>query len=127
MIDIAGGRRSLTASWWLLVPAFAVLVVRLSYERACASPYELLPAVMSKAQSALPIAVLYLGAHVWAGGAYLLTVRETGSLLPSIAAARRIWGTQWPKIVFTVAVLALEYLPISLWRLVGKTVLPCGR
>jgi hypothetical protein len=115
----------LLRAWWPIVPVFALLVVRLVYERACASPYELLPDVTSNSLYAWPLAMLYLGVHCWALTAYLVTAGGAGTLLPGLSAARATWGSHWPKIVFTVAVLALEYSPIPFWRLVGQTVLQC--
>lgn len=113
-------------AWWVLVPAFAVLVIRLVYERGCAAPYELLPQLTTNALLAWPLASMYLAVHCWAVAAYLITVQATGTLLPSRAAAKSIWGSYWPMVLFTIAILALEYSPIPFWRWVGRSVAQCG-
>ena len=118
-------RSWLVLAWWPIVPVFALLVARLVFERACASPYELLPDVTSNSLFAWPLAILYLGVHCWALTAYLVTAGATGTLVPGLTAARSTWGSHWPKIVFIAAVLALEYSPIPFWRLIGQTVLHC--
>jgi hypothetical protein len=115
----------LTRVWWALVPPFGVLVVRLVYERGCRSPYELLATITSNSLYAWPLAILYLGVHCWVAAAYLMTVERTGTLMPSVSAWRTVWGRDWPKIVFTAAVIVVEYWPIPFWRLVGQRVLGC--
>ena len=111
--------------WWVLVPAFAVLVVRLVYERACRSPYELLGSVMSSSLYAWPLAILYLAAHCWAAAVYMITVERSGTLLPPVSAWRTVWGRDWPKIFLTALVIIVEYWPIQFWRIVGRSVLGC--
>jgi hypothetical protein len=111
--------------WWVLVPPFAVLVVRLMYERACRSPYELLGNIMSNSIYAWPLAILYLGVHCWAAAAYVITVERSGTLAPAVAGWRIVWGRDWPKILLTALVIVVEYWPVQFWRIVGRTVLGC--
>ncbi|MBK5296294.1 MAG: hypothetical protein JJE40_03985, partial [Vicinamibacteria bacterium] len=70
-------------------------------------------------------AILYLGAHCWAVGAYLVTVEHAASLLPSSRAVKAFWGRHWPKVVVTAAIVAVEHAPMTLWRAVGHF-LNCG-
>jgi hypothetical protein len=51
-------KRWLDRSWWLLFPAFTALTIRLGVERACAQPYDLLPAVTSNPAWAWPLALV---------------------------------------------------------------------
>ena len=113
-------------SWWFVVPPIGALAVRLAFERACESPYELAAALMSRSRPALLVALLYLGAHVWAVVAYLLTIERTRTLVPSLGAVRRLWGSDVIKLAIAAAVLALEHAPVRLWRLLGRAVLGCG-
>jgi hypothetical protein len=111
--------------WWVLLPAFAVLVVRLLYERSCRAPHELLPEITSSSLLAWPVAMLYLGVHCWTATAYLVTVEQTGTLVPGAAAWKSVWGSDWPKIVFTAVVLGLEHSPVPFWTFVGHGVFGC--
>jgi hypothetical protein len=110
----------LARGWWLLMPPFALLVARLTVERACAAPYELLPTTTSVPLLAWMLAGLYVGAHAWMAAAYLLTVERTGALIPTISAVRAAWRGQAVKLLLAAAVLATEYAPIPMWRAVGQ-------
>ena len=118
-------RSWLAGIWWIVTPPFAVLVGWLAFERTCGDPYELLPAITSRSELALPLAILYLVAHCWAVGAYLLTVCHAGSVLPSTRAGKQLWGRQWPKLIVMISVFAVEYAPMPVWRVVGSF-LNCG-
>lgn len=106
---------ALSYAWWALFPPFLVLVVRLSFERACADPYSVLAGVMSNPAKAYAVALLYVAAHGWLLAAYLRACAVTGSLWPSARfRAARGHGT-WKMALMLVA-LAVEYWPVSLWR-----------
>ena len=111
--------RWLARSWWLLFPAFTVVTLRLGVERACADPYDLLPAVTSNPAWAWPIALVYVLTHVWAITAYVTTTVVAGTLWPSRVEWRTLWGRELYAIVAMAAALALEYAPIALWRWLG--------
>jgi hypothetical protein len=111
---------ALTRSWWVLFPAFAVLVARLAVERTCGDPYDLLAALMPSPAIAWVLAGIYVIAHVWTISAYLVSL-DRGELLPGPATMQ--WG-KW-KIYAMVGVLAIEYCPATLWRFVG-TVTGCA-
>lgn len=113
-------RTAVIRLWWVLIPAFALLVARLVFERGCRAPYELLPDVTSSSLLAWPLAIVYLGVHCWAAAACFATIEQTGTLTPTLAAARAVWGKDWPKLVFAAAVFALEYAPIPLWQMAGR-------
>jgi hypothetical protein len=111
----------LSRAWWGVFPPFAVLVGRLTYERACADPYGLLQALSSTPATAWPLAVVYVGAHAWMMAVYLRLVARTNQFLPGLAqihAARRPAAV---KVVLMAVVLAAEFSPVSLWRLVGAS------
>jgi hypothetical protein len=111
--------------WWLLFPAFAVLTWRLDIERACANPYDLLPALTTNPVWAWPIALVYVLSHVWIVAVYVTTAVAAGTLRPSIDRWRGMWGRDLYKILVMAAVIAIEYAPLALWRWLG-TVGICG-
>ena len=110
-------------SWWVIFPCFAALTLRLSVERACSDPYDLLPALMSRPGWAWPLALLYLLAHVWMLAVSLVTVSRAGELR---AGTLRMWGNHAVKLLLMLGVFVIEYAPVSLWRLIG-TSLQCTR
>lgn len=112
----------LVAVWWVLLPAFAVLVGYLSLERACADPYRLIAGAMSAPLTAWPVSLLYISAHAWLVLVYLQTSARAGTMWPSLRQVRSMWEGDWLKIALMVAALAVEYCPLSLWRAIGSTV-----
>jgi hypothetical protein len=111
--------RWLGRSWWLFFPAFTVVTLRLGVERACADPYDLLPAVTSNPAWAWPIALVYVLTHVWTITAYVTTAVGAGTLWPSRVQWRSLWGRELYTIVAMAAALVLEYAPVALWRWLG--------
>ena len=112
-------------SWWLLFPAFTALTIRLGVERACAEPYDLLPAVTSHPAWAWPLASVYVLAHVWIAAAYVATAVGAGSLIPSIVHWREWWGRESYKVLAIAGALTVEYMPLEWWRWLGA-IATCG-
>jgi hypothetical protein len=110
--------RWLQRTWWAIFPAFALLVVRLAFERACGDPYDLLPAASSNAALAWPIAAVYVLGHVWIASAYLIAAERSHSLVPPLALVVG-WKGAGAQIVLMLAVLAIEYSPVAVWALAG--------
>lgn len=108
--------------WWLVFPCFTALTCRLAFERVCGDPYDLLPTLTSEPGWAWPLACVYMLAHLWVVTAYLQTVSRTQALVPTISAFGVAWGAHATKIVLLLGVMLIEYLPISLWRLIGASV-----
>lgn len=123
---VARGVAWLGRSWWLLFPVFASLTIRLGVERACAEPYDLLPAVTSNPVWAWPLALVYVLAHLWIAAAFVTTAVGAGTLLPSIAQWRSAWGRHAYKVLAIAAALAVEYAPLAWWQWLG-TIAICGR
>jgi hypothetical protein len=113
-------------AWWALFPAFFALVCRLTIERACADPYDLLPALTSRPAWAWMFAVIYVLAHVWLVSAYLFTVAGSQSLLPSLSDWKAIWGARLSRVWLMLLAFAIEYAPVPIWRLIGAA-LHCPR
>jgi hypothetical protein len=113
-------------AWWPLFPSFLALTCRLAIERACAEPYDLLPALTSKPAWAWTFAAVYVLAHAWLVSAYLLTVASSQSLLPRIRDWQAIWGSQFFKVWLMFLAFAIEYAPVPMWRLIGAA-LHCSR
>ena len=88
----AGAIGWLGRSWWLLFPAFTALTIRLGVERACAEPYDLLPALTSNPAWAWPLAFVYVLSYVWIAAACVTTAVAADTLIPSIAAWRAFWS-----------------------------------
>jgi hypothetical protein len=118
-------RRALKRSWWVLFPCFLVLVLRLTVERTCSDPYDLLPALASNPVWGWPIAIVYVTSHAWLLGVYLLTAASVDSLVPSRLAFRSMWRAEYMKVLLMAGAFLLEYLPVTIWRLVG-TALHCA-
>jgi hypothetical protein len=116
----------LVRGWWLVMPPFAALVARLAFERSCAAPYELLPTLTRLPQAAWGLAALYVAAHAWLAAAYLVTIQETGALVPGLAAVRTARRGRLPLLLVACAIFAIEYAPISMWQAIGRT-LSCGQ
>jgi hypothetical protein len=116
----------LSRAWWLLMPPFAGLVLRLVSERTCAAPYELLPSLTSIPALAWLVAGLYLGAHAWLAAAVLFTIERGGSLVPTVAGIRRIWQGHLIQLTLALVLFAIEYGPVPFWQAVGQRVLRCG-
>lgn len=119
-------RRGLVAIWWILFPCFVLLVIRLSIERTCSDPYDLLPGLASNPVWGWPIAVVYVTSHLWLIGVYLLTASSSDSLVPPRAAFRNLWQTDHVKVLLMLIAFVVEYLPVTVWRLIG-TALHCVR
>jgi hypothetical protein len=111
----------LARSWWLVMPPFAALVARLTYERTCAAPYELLPTLTRLPLFAWMLAGLYVAAHAWVAAAYLLTVASTGALIPPPARIRELWRGRLTLVILATVLLAVEYAPVTMWRAVGHS------
>ena len=115
--------RWLDASWWLVLPAFTILVLALTRDRACADRYNPLPAIATHPLQAWTVAGAYVCGHAWLAAAYACTVLRTGTLLPGLREARVAWGSAWPKVIAMIAVFILEYSPAGIWihlaRLMG--------
>jgi hypothetical protein len=107
-------------SWWLLFPAFTALTIRLGVERACAEPYDLLPAVTSNPAWAWPLAFLYVLTHVWVAASVVTTAVAADTLLPSLGVWRTLWGREAYKLLAMVAALAVEYAPLEWWHWLGR-------
>lgn len=118
-LDAPAAIRWLGRSWWLLCPAFAALTLRLGVERACADPYDLLPALTSSPGWAWPLALVYVLTHAWLAVAYVAAAARAGSLLPSGADWRAIWGAGIYKVFAIAAALAIEYAPLAWWHWLG--------
>jgi hypothetical protein len=112
-------------SWWLLFPAFTALTIRLGVERACAEPYDLLPALTSNPAWAWPLAFVYVLAYVWIAAACVTTAVAADTLIPSIAAWRALWNGASYKVLAMVAAMVVEYAPLEWWRWLG-TIAICG-
>ena len=114
---------ALRSSWWIIFPAFALLVARVSIDRACADPYNLLASAMTRPSTGWAIALIYVAAHVWMLSAYLRGVSATGDWRAAGALRRGTSGELWKAGMMGI-VLAIEYVPVSLWRMVGAAT--CG-
>ena len=112
--------------WWILFPCFVLLVIRLSVDRTCSDPYDLLPGLTSNPVWGWPIAVVYVTSHLWLIGAYLLTASSSDALAPTRAAFRNVWQADYLKVLLMVIAFVVEYLPLTMWRLIG-TALHCVR
>jgi hypothetical protein len=123
--DVARALLWLGRAWWLLFPAFTVLAIRLGVERACAEPYDLLPAVTSNPAAAWPLAFVYVLAHVWIAAAFVTTAIAVGSSIPSFAHWRASWGREVYKVFAVVGALAIEYAPLEWWQWLGRIAI-CG-
>jgi hypothetical protein len=108
------------------MPPFAALVARLAFERICAAPYELLPTLTRLPQVAWGLAALYVAAHAWLAAAWLVTIEETGALIPGLPAVRTAWRGRLPLLLVACAIFAIEYAPIPIWKAIGRT-LSCGQ
>lgn len=107
--------RVLSYSWWILFPAFLLLVARFSYERACMDPYELLRPLMRQQSLALAIAATYVGAHVWLVTVVLLVARMVSSGHGARGWAVSVDVKEVIKILAMAAALALEQMPRAVW------------
>lgn len=119
-------RRGLAVSWWVLFPCFTALVLRLAIERTCSDPYDLLPALASNPQWGWPIAFVYVTSHLWLIAVYLRAAASANAIVPPRATFRTEWGRDYVKVVLMLLAFVLEYLPVTLWRLVG-TAIHCAR
>jgi hypothetical protein len=107
--------RVLTYSWWMLWPAFVLLVLRFSYERACLDPYELLRPLMRHQSLALIIAAIYTGAYLWIVMAGVLVARTLPSRHESGLWAASADVKDLTKVVGMAAAIGLEQVPRAVW------------
>jgi hypothetical protein len=112
--------------WWILFPSFTLLTLRLCVERMCQDPYNLLPSLMSRPGWAWPLAATYLFAHVWILAVWLTTVSRSQELIPRLRAYQTVWGSDAAKLLLMLSVFIIEYSPVSLWHMVGRS-LQCTR
>lgn len=122
MMAVAAVRTALTWAWWLIVPPFAALVLRLSAERACAAPYELLPDATAIPALASMLAALYVAAHALLIASWLVTAVHADALLPPIRTIRAVWGRQTWMLFVIATLVVMEYWPVVFWRVIGRTV-----
>jgi hypothetical protein len=113
MPDIAA--RVLSVAWWIVCPAFLVVVLLFIRERACFDRHYLLPGVSVKPLLAWLVSGIYLTAHAWLIAAYGVTLTRTCALLPGLAAARAAWNGAWLKVVAMVGLFVLENAPAEIW------------
>jgi hypothetical protein len=116
-------RTLLSRTWWAVGPAFVVLAGRLAIDRACGDPYNLVPALASRAAIAWAMAAVYVLAHLWLLAAYVQTARASAALLPPPRALGAIWGSDRWKVWLLLFAVALEYAPLLLFRAVRSA---CG-
>lgn len=126
MTDLEKPRRWLGGVWWLLCPAFAVLVGRIAADRACGDPYWLLPEATSHPGLAWPIAALYLSGYLWLVGVYLVIAARMGTPLPSPSDVRTVWTGDLFKVWIMLIAVAVDSTPVGLWRWLGGNVVNCG-
>jgi hypothetical protein len=107
--------RLLRASWWIVFPAFLVVVMLFIRERACFDRHYLLPGVSVKPLLAWLVSGIYLTAHAWLIAACAVTLTRTGTLLPGLAAARAAWGGAWLKVLAMVGLFVVENAPAEIW------------
>ena len=118
-------RTTLTWSWWLIMPPFALLVLRFDAERACAAPYELLPTAGAIPALAWLLAALYVAAHALLVAGWLVTAIHSDALVPPLGTIRAVWGRQTWMLAVTVAIFVLEYWPVPAWQALGRHVIGC--
>jgi hypothetical protein len=113
-------RTALSASWWALFPPACVLLGRLVFEHAWIyggpPPLELLPWSERCGALSIAAAVVYLAVHVWLCAAYILIVRRTQRLVPTWRGIQSALGTATWKAVLLATAVALEYVPVFVWR-----------
>jgi hypothetical protein len=119
MIALTDGGRWIARTWWLVFPCFAVLTTGLVAERMCDNSYQSLSQMTSHPSLGWLLAAVYVSAHWWLLAVYLETVRRTQMLVPTMDGARAVWGSQSAKILLLLAILILEYAPVSIWRAIG--------
>jgi hypothetical protein len=119
VIALTADTRWMARTWWVVFPCFTVLTARLVAERMCDNSYQFLSQVTSHPSLGWLLAAVYVSAHWWLLAVYLETVRRTQMLVPAVEAARTVWGRQSAKIFLLLAVLILEYAPVSIWRAIG--------
>jgi hypothetical protein len=100
-------KRLLALTWWAICPLCALLVARLSYERGCLDPYELLRPIMQRQIGALVVASVYIAAHVWLVAAVIAMVRGQD--------AWNTWKDERWKVIAMAAVIAVEQVPRAVW------------
>ena len=120
MIARLDDRRWIARTWWVVFPSFAVLTARLAAERTCDNSYQFLSQVTSHPSLGWMLAAIYVSAHWWLLAVYLVTVRRTGMLMPTVEGTRMVWGGHSAKIFLLLATLILEYAPVSIWRAIGE-------
>jgi len=112
----------LSATWWLIVPAFALLSSRLAIERGCGDPHYLLPELMARPGWALTLVAAYMLAHLWMLTTYLMTALASDRLLPAWRDWRALWRTDLWQVGLMIVALAIEHAPMTTWRIVGPMV-----
>jgi hypothetical protein len=118
-------RTALTWAWWLIMPPFAVLVLRLDAERACAAPYELLPMATAIPALAWLLAALYVAAHALLFAGWLVTAIHADALVPPLGTIRAVWGRQLWMLPVMLGIFLAEYAPVPLWQALGRHVIGC--
>jgi hypothetical protein len=119
-------QRALRLTWWPICPSFAFVVLAFTRDRACFDRYHLLPGIDTQPALAWLVAAIYVIGHAWLIAAFVSVVLETGELLPRPRAAVAALGsTRW-KVAAMVVVMAIEYAPADLWRLLARSAGLCG-
>jgi hypothetical protein len=119
-------RRLLVLVWWVLCPAFLLLVARFSYERACLDPYELLRPLMRRQAVALTVSAIYVGAHVWLAAAGVLTARMWMAGASTLVGVLQTgWRGDRYKVIAMSVAIAIEQVPRAVWAWLYHTLGVC--
>jgi hypothetical protein len=100
-----------TATWYVLFPAFSGLQARLSYERGCLDPHELLQSLMRRQGTAVIVAAVYVSAYAWVTARGVSLVRAGG--LTATTLSRLDWNGL--RVILMVGLIAADQIPRQAW------------
>jgi hypothetical protein len=113
-------KRWLLLAWFAIFPAFTLLVARTLYERAVLRLPELWPWLKQRPTAAFLAGAIYVSAHWWCLAWYLLAVRRTQRPVPTMAQLVDECRPYLPIVIAMLLILAIEYSPITIWRLLAR-------
>jgi hypothetical protein len=113
-------RRVVGVSWWLIWPAFTVIITAATFDRACRDAFDVLPALSPHPLAASGAAAIWILAHIWLGLVLVLASAQTDESTTFLNAVRTTWPAQFTKICLMAAMVIAAYLPVTLLRAAGS-------
>jgi len=112
--------RLLSATWWVVFPAFSTVLVLYVYDAMYFRTGEPMQWLAGRTRVSLLVASSYTAAYAWLVVAYVTTVVADHDVLPSWAGSQTALGPAFWKAIVLIIVVATLYAPHQIWRALAR-------